>query len=130
MNRFHKFFVMFLVLSTALVRGQDFSKLSDEERKQLNEWMSERAERMLNAHKLNSEVHQAWADNKHTSPEIEKLRQRYKELQLELTRLQAQIQAKVLELPELKEKQKELGEENETVEKLSKGIKEKIEATK
>jgi seryl-tRNA synthetase len=107
------------------LRAQDFSKLSDAERKQVNDWMAERVERMVAAHRLDNELSQAWGDVKYTSPEIEALRQRCMELQTELSRAQAELKKKVLALPELQEKQKRLGEERQGIQELSKKVQEK-----
>ncbi|MDR2849554.1 MAG: hypothetical protein LBW77_03310 [Verrucomicrobiota bacterium] len=108
--------------------AQDISKLSDDDRKQLNDWMLERVERMGSAHRLEGELAQAWGDEKYTSPEIEALRQRCRELQDELGRAQEALRKKVLELPELQEKQKRLAQERESVQALSKKVKEKTGA--
>jgi chromosome segregation ATPase len=107
--------------------AQDFSKLSDAERKQVNDWMAERTERMIAAHRLDNELSQAWGNEAYTSPEIEALRQRYRELQQELGRAQAELKKKVMELPEVQEKRKLLEQERKSVEELSKKVKEKTE---
>lgn len=131
MSNLYKFFTVCLgsLLLLSGARAQDISKLTEEDRQKLNTWRAERAERMVNAHRLNMVVGQAWANTKYTSPEIEELRQRLRQLQDEVARVQGQIQAKVLELPELKEQQSTLTKENDAVEELNKNIKKLAEKT-
>ena len=102
--------------------AQDFSKLSEAERKQVNDWMAERAKTMIDAHKLESVIDQAWADTKYSTPEVDTLRKRYRELQQELARTQEELRKKVREVPEIQEKQRQLDEAKKDIQKLSKRV--------
>ena len=119
--------VMCVVGATGFLQAQDLSKLSDAERQQLNEWMAERAARMVSAHGMDATLSQAWGNTAYTSPEIEALRTRYRELQDEMGRVQRELQKKVLELPELQEKRQQAEQEKQTIDDLSKRIKETVE---
>ena len=107
------------------VMAQEGAGLSDVERKQVNDWMAERAESMVRAHKLESEIHGAWADTRYSSAEIESLRKRYSELQQELVRTQQEIQKKVQEVPAVQEKARLLEEDKKKEQELTKRINEK-----
>ena len=102
-----------------------FSKLSDTERQQVNAWMAERAKRMITAYQLDTQLSQAWGNDAYTSPEIDALRKRYRELQQELRNTQFELKKKVMEIPALKEKQKQLDQEKETIKQLSIQVNEK-----
>lgn len=65
-----------LIGVAGLLVAQDLSKLTEAQRKQLNDWMAERAERMIAVHRLEGELAQAVNDTANTSPEIEALRKR------------------------------------------------------
>ena len=105
--------------------AQDFSRLSDDDRKQVNDWMLERTQRMMAAHQLDKELSQVWADERYTSPEIAALRARHRALQQELADVQAALQEKVLGLPELQEKKKQLEEDRKNIRELAEKVKEK-----
>ncbi len=105
--------------------AQDFTGLSDVERKQVNGWMAERAETMIRAHQLERELQEAWSDTRYTSPEVEALRARYRELQRELTRTQLELRKKVLEVPAVQAKARQLDEAKKSEQNLSKRIAEK-----
>lgn len=83
---------VFLMGAVGQVDAQDLSKLTDAERKQLNAWMAERAERVINAHRMEGELTRAVNDTSHTSPEIEVLRKRSQDLQDELSRVRTDLQ--------------------------------------
>ncbi|MDD2459691.1 MAG: hypothetical protein PHN34_04690 [Kiritimatiellae bacterium] len=106
-----------------LLVAQDLSKLTEAQRKQLNDWMAERAERMIAVHRLEGELAQAVNDTANTSPEIEALRKRCQELQNELSRAQADLQKKVLALPALQEKRTKLGQERQSIKEISNKVK-------
>ncbi len=105
--------------------AQDLSKLSAAERKQVNAWMAERAETMIGAHKLEVEVQEAWGNTAYSSPEVDALRARYRELQAELSRAQFELQKKVKELPSLQEKVRQIDEAKKKELDLGKRIAEK-----
>lgn len=117
--------VVCMVGAAGFLQAQEFSKLSDAERQQVNEWMAERAERMIVAYNLETELSKAWMIPAYTSPAIEAARKRYQELQDETARAHADLKRKVLELPALQEKQKQLEQEKERVANLSRQVKEK-----
>lgn len=110
--------------------AQDFSRLSEAERKQVNDWMAERVEHMIAANKLENELSRAWTLPTNTSPEIEVLRKRCMELQQQLADAQAELKQKVLELPALQEKQKTLAQERQSIQDLTKKVKEKTDGVK
>lgn len=118
-------FVLLAVGQAGFLAAQDFSKLSEAEKRQVNDWMAERAERMVSAHKLESELDQAWADAKYSSPEIEALRKTYRELQQELANTRLELQKKVRELPVVQDKQKQLDAAKERLKEVTKKIAEK-----
>ena len=107
------------------VRAADVSKLSEVDRKQVNEWMAQRAETVIDAHRIEREVQQAWADTKYTSPEVDLLRARYRELQQALIKTQEELQKKVLEVPAVQAQVRKLEETREKERALSKKIAEK-----
>ncbi|MFA7051550.1 MAG: hypothetical protein WC328_00855 [Kiritimatiellia bacterium] len=112
-----------LIGVAGLLVAQDLSKLTEAQRKQLNDWMAERAERMIAVHRLEGELAQAVNDTANTSPEIEALRKRCQELQNELSRAQADLQKKVLALPALQEKRTKLGQERQSIKEISNKVK-------
>ncbi len=111
---------------TGVTRAQDFSKLTEPERKQVNGWLAERAELLIDAHRLETEISRAWADAKYTSPEVEALRARYRELQHELGLTQLKLQKKVDEMPALQEKRRQLEEAQKKVLELNKKVEKKV----
>jgi len=112
-----------LIGVAGLLVAQDLSKLTEAQRKQLNDWMAERAERMIAVHRLEGELAQAVNDTANTSPEIEALRKRCQELQNELSRAQADLQKKVLALPALQEKRTKLEQERQSINEISNKVK-------
>ena len=112
-------------LDACVVRAVNLANLSDAERKQVNEWMSQRAEVMIGAHKLESEVSQAWTDASYSTPEVEALRARYRELQQELLRTQRELQKRVLEVPAVQEKTRQLEAAKKKEQELAQRIAEK-----
>ena len=108
-----------------VTRAQDFSKLTEPERKQVNGWLAERAEILIDAHRLETEVSRAWADAKYTSAEIEALRMRYRELQHELGLTQMKLQKMVDEMPALQEKRRQLDEAKKKALELTKKVEKK-----
>lgn len=105
--------------------AQDFARLSDAEAKQVNAWMADRAQTMIQTHKLENELQKAWADERYTSSEIEKLRARYRELQHEMSVVQLELQKKVQEVPAVQEKARQLDETKKKEQELSQRIAEK-----
>lgn len=118
-------FALLAVGHAGLLAAQDFSKLSEAEKRQVNDWMAERAERMVSAHKLESELDQAWADTKHSTPEIAALRAKYRDLLQQLSNARLELQKKVGELPAVQDKQKQLDAAKASLKELSKKIAEK-----
>jgi septal ring factor EnvC (AmiA/AmiB activator) len=104
----------------------DVASLSDVDRKHVNEWMAARAESMVEAHKLDAELRQTWMDKAYTTPEIEKLRARYAELQQELARTQREIAEKVQQIPGVAAKVRQLDAARKRERELAKKIKEKV----
>jgi chromosome segregation ATPase len=98
------------------------SKLSEADRKLVNEWMAQRAELVVEAHRVERDVQQAWLDPAHTSPDVEKLRARLRELQQELVRAQDALQQKVRELPAVQAKVRQLEEMRAKAQELNKKI--------
>lgn len=103
----------------------DLAKLSEADRKQVNEWMAQRAEALIDVHNIAREVEQVWANTKYTSPEVDLLRARYRELQQALIKTQQEIQKKVLEVPAVQAQVRKLEEAREKERALSKKIAEK-----
>lgn len=107
------------------VHAQDFSKLSEEDRRQVNEWMAERAEKMIEANKVESELSQAWADTRYSNPSVDALRTRFRQLQDELASTMTELKKKIQEVPEVQVKQKKLDEMKARVRELSQKVDEK-----
>jgi uncharacterized protein (DUF3084 family) len=103
----------------------DLSKLTEPDRKQVNEWMSQRAEVLVDAHRIERDVQHAWADTAYTSPELDALRARYRELQQALLRTQEELQKKVQEVPAVQAKMRQLADAKEKALALSKKISDK-----
>ena len=112
-----------LIGAAGLLVAQYLSKLTEAQRKQLNDWMAERAERMIAAHRLEGELNRAPNDPANTSPEIEALRKRYQELQNEMSRVQADLHKKVMALPAMQEKRAKLEQERQQIKELSDKVK-------
>ncbi len=112
-----------LIGAVGQLGAQDLSKLTDAQRKQLNAWMAERAERVINAHQMEGELTHAVNDTAHTSPEIEVLRKRSQDLQDELSRVRTDLQKKVMALPALQEKKSALEQERKRINELSGKVK-------
>ena len=108
-----------------LAGAADVSKLSDADRKQVNEWMAQRAETLVEAHRVDSDVREAWANPAYSSPEVEALRARYRELQQALVKTQDEIRKKVEEVPAVQAKVRQLQEAREKERALAKKIAEK-----
>ena len=106
--------------------AEDVAKLAEADRKQVGEWMAQRATVMIDAHKLECEVGAAWSDKTYTSPEVEALRARYLELQQELVRTQSEIQKKVREVPAMQTKVRQIEELKKKELELTKKIAEKV----
>lgn len=102
--------------------AQDVSKLDEAAKKQYNAWMAERAEKMVSAHRLEKELDEAWGDFKYTTPEIDALRTRFRELQQELARTQRALQEKVEAVPAVREKRKQLDEAKGRIQELASKI--------
>jgi septal ring factor EnvC (AmiA/AmiB activator) len=121
------FFVLVLCCAAGVLRvaAQDFARLSEAERKQVNDWLAERAETMSRAHDLEREIRQAWGDTKYSSAEVDALRKRYRELQQELTQTQYELQKKVQDVPAAREVARQLEEAKKKEQELAKKIREK-----
>lgn len=117
-----------LLMATGVwgVMAQDYSKLSETERKQVNGWLAERAEVLVGAHKIEAEINQAWGNPKYTSPEVEALRDKYRELQHELSMTQLKLQKKVEELPAVQERRRQLEGEKKRAQALAKKVEQKV----
>ena len=123
--------VLSLVISCVWTSAaQDVSKLTEPERKQENDWMAERAEKTVSVHRLESEINQAWAETKYSTPELDALRKRYRDLQMEMLRIQADLQKKVAEVPEVQEKIRQHDAGQKQVQELSQKIAEKTGGNK
>jgi len=125
-----RLFCWILILGCLSLRGwcaetADVSKLSESDRKQVNEWMAQRAKAMIDAHKLEREIRATWSDPAYTSPEVDALRKHYRELQDELVRTQREIQEKMCTVPALQPKVRLLDETKQKDQELSKKIAEK-----
>jgi len=94
----------------------------------LNAIMALRAKTMLEAHQLQMEIRQFWADPTCTSPEIEALRKKIVEFQEAIVRTQDEIKAKIEELPQVRPIAQKVKEANKKIEELNKKIEAKQEA--
>jgi len=127
------FMFVFLCLALAAAgraTAQDLSKLSEADRKQVNAWMAERSQTMISAHKLDVEIREAWVNDAYSSPELNALRARYRELQSELNRTREKLSEKVQELPAVQEKKRQLGELKKKEQELAKRVDEKTAGLK
>lgn len=122
-------FLMALAAGRA-VAAKSIAELSEAERKQVNEWMVERARTIVSVSKLESEMENAWEHTKYSSPEIDALRAKYRELQAQLVNTQNEMRQKVLELPELRDKRQQLAELKGKVKELTDKVEEKVSLPK
>ena len=117
-------FYFTLIFSIAVFQIQIACGADDATQKELNEAMSERARTMVFEHQAKERLNQAWTDKSYTSPAIEKLRARYRDLQFELIRVREELIKEVSKLPEIKALEKEIQEmsakEKELAEKIKK----------
>lgn len=118
-------FSLALVLRAA--EAPDVSKLSEADRKQVGEWLSQRAEAMIEAHRLQGEVQAAAFDPACSTPAVEELRARVRDLQAEIEKVRREIQVKVLEVPAVREKARKIDELKAKEQELDKKISEKLE---
>ncbi|MDA3925233.1 MAG: hypothetical protein PF904_11105 [Kiritimatiellae bacterium] len=72
--------------------------------KKLNDAMAERAALMVKTYQAEDQINKAWNDKKLSSPEIEKLRDRYRKLNFEIIEVREKLKAKVNKLPEMQKK--------------------------
>ena len=114
-----------LSLNGWCAEAADVQKLSDTDRKQVNEWMAQRAKAMIDAHKLEREIKATWSDPNYATPEVETLRKHYRELQEELVRTQREIQEKMRTVPELQPKVRLLDEMKQKELDLTKKLEDK-----
>ncbi len=89
-------------LQSALCNGVEIKK------KQLNDAMAERAMLMVEAHKLEEKLNKAWADKNYTSAEIERLRERYQQLNFEMIEVREKLKGEVKKLPEVKKQEQQV----------------------
>ena len=106
--------------------AEDLSKLSEADRKQVNGLMDQRAMIVIDTHKLESQVNEAWTDTAYTSPEVDALRARYRELQQELIKTQHELQKKVLEVPAIQAKLRQIEDLKKKEQELAKKVQEKV----
>ena len=107
---------------TLAALSQEMPALSEPESQPLNAWMAERAELMAASHRLESELSEAWANLKFSSPDVESLRKRYRELQRELAQTEIELRKRTAQLPEVKEKARQLEERNTKIQELTRKI--------
>lgn len=118
------FMVAFAVCgSSVIVDTEMLERLSEAERKELNDWMAERAQTMYKASQAQADLKRAWLDESYRSVEVDALRARYRAVQQELTRLQVEIQRKVEETPAGRVKKEECDKLNAKVAELNEKIK-------
>lgn len=106
-----------------IVGTEMLERLSEAERKELNDWMAERAQVMYKASQARTELRRAWLDEGYRSDEVDALRARYRAVQQELTRLQGEIQRKVEETPAGRVKKEECEKLDAKVAELNAKIK-------
>ena len=104
--------------------AQEGQALSEPARKQLNVWMAERAELMVASHRLEDEVGEAWSNLKFSSPDVESLRKRYRDLQHELAQTEIELRKRTAQLPEVKEKARLLDGQKTKILELTRKINE------
>lgn len=124
-----RIYIVTLILATLMlpVYGQkSISELSDGERQQVNEWFTLRTKLMLESSHLAEELETIWQNPKFTSPEVEKLRKEYSELEKKLTALQQELRVKIKEIPAVKAKFTALDNAKRRVEELTEQIQQKV----
>lgn len=80
------------------------------DKKELNDAMAQRAELMIKTHNLKERIDRAWSDKELTSPEIEKLRNRYQQLKFEMIEVREKLNAEVRKLPEIRKLEEEVAD--------------------
>ncbi|MDD2597915.1 MAG: hypothetical protein PHO37_01640 [Kiritimatiellae bacterium] len=77
-------------------------------KKELNDAMAERAALMVKAHQTEERLDKAWNNKEYTSAEIEKLRERYQNLNLELIAVREKLKREVSKLPAVQQQAEEV----------------------
>jgi len=120
--------ILVAAVCVGLCFGLTGAEAPPEAEENLNALMALRAKTMLEAHQLQVEIRQFWADPASTSPEIEALKKKIVEFQEAIARTQDEIKAKIEELPRVQPIVKRKDEANKKVEELNKKIEEKLGA--
>jgi len=96
--------------SIIIVIVAQLSALCDQtaEQKELNDAMAERAALMVKAYQTEDQINKAWSDKELSSPEIDKLRERYQKLNFEIFEVREKLKAEVKKLPEVQRKTEEV----------------------
>lgn len=94
------------------------------EKKELNDAMAERAALMVKAHQAEERLSKAWNDKEYTSAEIEKLRERYKQLNFEIIEVREKLKREVGKLPDVQKQAEEVKTMREKQAALEEKIKE------
>lgn len=93
-------------------------------KKELNDAMAERAGLMVKTHQVKEKLSKAWADKELTSPEIEKLRERYEKLKFEMMDVREKLKAEVRKHPQVQKQEQEVEEMQVKQKALEKRIEE------
>ncbi|MFA7173736.1 MAG: hypothetical protein WC340_10030 [Kiritimatiellia bacterium] len=78
------------------------------EKKELNDAMAERAASMIKAYQAAERLDKAWNNKEYTSAEIEKLRERYQKLNLEVIEVREKLKREVSKLPAVQQQAEEV----------------------
>ncbi len=116
------FFIITVNLITVAFCGADQSNRKQE----LNDAMAQRAQLMVEKHQSRERMDKAWSDKNLTSPAIEKLRGRLRELQFEMIRVREELKKEIARLPEMQQLEARV----EQMDAAEKKLREKIEQLK
>ncbi len=97
-----------------------------ERKQELNDAMAQRAQLMVEKHQAQERMDKAWSDKSFTSPVIEKLRGRLRELQFEMIRVREELKKEIARLPEMQQLEAQV----EQMDAGEKKLREKIEQLK
>lgn len=124
------FKIVFLIFCMMVVRvcgQQKRSSTATQETGELNRWMAERAQLMVEAHKIEETLNNAWENSQYSTPAVRELRRQYLELQEQLYKVRRQLLAQVAKAPEYRGQQERLNTLQERIKDLNVKIREKVD---
>lgn len=100
--------LLYIVIFALCAHVNGYCEQVQVEKKELNDAMAERAALMIKAHQAEERLDKAWNNKDHTSAEIEKLRERYQRLNLEIIEVREKLKREVSKLPAVQKQTEEV----------------------